>query len=71
MLDSSLTGGYAFAFALYFAFGKINCLSAPTAGVRAIEFIGKYFFFLTAVVTLANQCFEILKVVVTRAMLGS
>jgi hypothetical protein len=69
-MDSSLTGGNAFAFSLYFAFGKINCLSAPAAGVRAIEFIGKNFFFLAAIVTLANQCFKILKVIITRAMLG-
>ena len=66
----TLTGRYAFAFPVYLAFGKINCFPATTAGVRAVEFIGKYFFFLAAIVAFASQRLEIFKVIITRTMLG-
>jgi hypothetical protein len=66
-----LAGRYTFAFTLYCALGKVNGLAASATGVGTIKFIRKYLFFYSAFGAFADDDFEIFKISIPGAMLGS
>jgi hypothetical protein len=67
----ALPGRNAFTFTFNRALGKVNGLTAPTAGVGSIKFIREYLFFFSALATFADDYFEILEIRIPGTMLGS